>query len=101
MSDLRRELQECESLASQLQTRIRELRQQLGEEPAAEVSFGRRLRSLRARHGWTQQRLAEESGLSVNGVIKLENDQTARPRDITLHRLAQALGIDVGELDHS
>jgi len=95
------ELQEIESLAKTLMERARSLREQMGaEEPTTEVqSLGRRLRLLRARKGWTQERLAEESGLSVNGIIKIESGSTAKPRTRTLVKLAEALYVGLDELE--
>lgn len=97
--DQRQELRECEDLANELSQRIRSLRAELGDKPLVEgSSFGQRLRLLRARKGWSQVMLAEQSGLSSNGINKLEQDQTSRPRATTVHRLATALDVDPIEL---
>lgn len=98
MTDLRQELRDCEHLATSLSDRIRELRHEIGEEPVSE-SFGHRLRSLRAQKGWTQEHLAAVSGVSVNGVIKLERNQTTTPRATTIRKLAQALDVPDHELE--
>lgn len=98
MTDFRQELRDCEHLAASLADRVRTIRRQIGEESVSE-SFGHRLRSLRARKGWTQENLAAMSGISVNGILKLENDQTSRPRVTTIRKLAQALDVPDHELE--
>lgn len=99
--DIRQELYEIESLARALNERARDLRQKVSGEPEAEenISLGLRLRRLRALRGWTQERLAEESGISVNGIIKIENGSTTKPRINTITKLANALGIGLDELE--
>lgn len=98
--DPRQELREIEGLASELNERARKLRQQLNGDPVVEgKTLGHRVRLLRARKGWTQERLAEESGLSVNAIIKIESDKTTRPRVNTIRQLTQALGVDEYELE--
>jgi transcriptional regulator with XRE-family HTH domain len=59
--------------------------------------FATRLRQLRLARGWTIYRLAKESGLTVEGVSKLE-EPGRDPRLSTLVKLAGAFGIGVGEL---
>ena len=99
--ELRQQLQEIEELAKTLSNRAHELRRQMGdEEPVVEAqSLGHRLRRLRARKGWTQERLAMEAGVSVNGLIKIEHDETTKPRATTINRLARALEVDDSELE--
>jgi transcriptional regulator with XRE-family HTH domain len=60
----------------------------------AERSAAGRLRESRARAGLTQQRLAEQSGVSVRTIRALENGVVTRPQAASLHRLAVVLGID-------
>lgn len=56
--------------------------------------LGRAVRALRRSRGWTQARLAEESGVGRDALVKLE--QGARePRPATLDKVGAALGADL------
>jgi predicted ATPase len=56
-------------------------------------SFGQLLKQHRLRVGLSQERLAEQSELSVNQISDLERDRRARPHPDTLRRLADALAL--------
>jgi len=56
-----------------------------------------RLRQLRTARGWSQARLAEESGIDVATISRYENDD-ANPTIDTLDRLARSLGCDLSDL---
>jgi predicted ATPase/DNA-binding XRE family transcriptional regulator len=57
----------------------------------------RQIAALRERRGWTQERLAEESGLSVRTIRNLELGVVQNPRRSSVDLLAQALGVEIGE----
>lgn len=57
-----------------------------------------RIRQLRTQAGWSQEALAERTGLSQNAVSKLEKGPNPAPRLSTLRKLADALGLSVEEL---
>ena len=57
------------------------------------LSFGQMLKRYRLRMGFSQERLAEEAGLSATQISDLERDRRARPHPDTLRRLAGALGL--------
>ena len=59
--------------------------------------FAKRLKALREARGWTRYRLGKQSGLTPEGVSKLE-EPGSDPKLSTLHKLAAAFGIDVAEL---
>lgn len=61
---------------------------------AARLAFelGRAVRELRERHGWSQTRLAEESGMTQSAVARFEGGGTV-PTLPVLERLASALGV--------
>jgi transcriptional regulator with XRE-family HTH domain len=59
---------------------------------------GARLAQLRHERGWTQEMLAERSGLSVVIVSKLEQNARRSARVSTLSALARALDVPVGIL---
>jgi transcriptional regulator with XRE-family HTH domain len=56
-----------------------------------------RLKELRKRRGWSQEKLAHEAGISRTYLARLE---TARqdPTLSTLEKLAEALGVKVAKL---
>jgi transcriptional regulator with XRE-family HTH domain len=60
--------------------------------------LARRVRSLRERAGWSQETLAERSGLSQTAVSKMENGPNVAPRLSTLRKLATALAVPVESL---
>jgi transcriptional regulator with XRE-family HTH domain len=59
--------------------------------------FGRRIRSLRERHGVSQEAFALRVGLHRTAISKLERG-TTDPRMTTILRLALGLGVSPGEL---
>ncbi|MGI8450135.1 MAG: helix-turn-helix domain-containing protein [Streptosporangiaceae bacterium] len=63
--------------------------------PAQPQTFtldGQRLRQLRRQRGLSQEELADQAGLSVTTVARLERRPNAPCRGRTLGRLARALG---------
>ena len=56
------------------------------------------LKSLRKKKGWTQERLARESGISFHTLIKIENGRIKNPKLETLIKLAKALGVSIDRL---
>ncbi len=66
-------------------------------EKKAAKSFGRRLRELRTRRGWSQEQLATEADISKNYIGEIERGEN----NISIYyisRLAAALGVTLGEL---
>ena len=59
--------------------------------------FGNRVRQLRKAKGWSQEQLAEESGLHTNYIGGIERGERNLSL-INLDRLAKAFGISVREL---
>jgi transcriptional regulator with XRE-family HTH domain len=59
--------------------------------------FGRRLRAMRRNRGWTCYRLAKLSGLSGEGIRRLESS-ASDPKLSTLFKLAAAFGVGVPEM---
>jgi transcriptional regulator with XRE-family HTH domain len=56
------------------------------------------LKRLRVEAGFTQQKLAEKSGLSISVVTQLERGIIPNPRLDTLRALAKALGCTLDQL---
>ena len=53
---------------------------------------GSRLRQIRHQHGMSQERLADQAGISLTTITRLERQPRAACRTRTLARLAAALG---------
>ena len=53
---------------------------------------GRNVRRFRREKGWTQEVLAEVAGVSQQSISDLENGKS-NPTILTLHELAQGLGV--------
>ena len=63
------------------------------------IQFARRLRSLRKRHGWTQEELAERADLAYRHIQRLESLKTPPPAKIdTLEKLARAFQLSPARL---
>jgi DNA-binding XRE family transcriptional regulator len=61
-------------------------------QPQTFLLDGHRLRQLRCRRGLSQQELADQAGVSLTTVARLERQAYAYCRGWTLGRLARALG---------
>ncbi len=60
----------------------------------------RKIKSLRAAAGLTQEQLAQRSGLTQSHICRLENGEHS-PTGLTLEKIAQALGVPTSTLDSS
>jgi transcriptional regulator with XRE-family HTH domain len=60
----------------------------------SEPSVGARLRSIRDRKRYSLRALAERCGLSINAISQIERGENS-PTVSTLHRLANALGVQI------
>jgi transcriptional regulator with XRE-family HTH domain len=67
-----------------------------GKAPEA-VLFGQSLRRLRTERGWSQDRLAEAAGITLNYVGNLERGEQGPSLHILI-RLARALDVDLATL---
>jgi len=56
------------------------------------------LRKYRAKKGWTQEKLAQEAGISYNTLIKIERGGIKNPKIETIIKLSKALGITLDDL---
>lgn len=63
-----------------------------------EIKFGRKLKELRKKNSWSQQKLAEKAGLSYNAITKLEQEAALHPTIQTIAKLADAFGITIDDL---
>nr|DAM24103.1 MAG TPA: helix-turn-helix domain protein [Caudoviricetes sp.] len=70
----------------------------IGHIKASELlRIGDSIRILRKNKGWTQKKLASESGIHEVQIRRYENNQSL-PRDEQLQKLASALGISINQL---
>jgi len=56
------------------------------------------LAKIRKQKGWSQEKLAQEAGISYNTLIKIERNGIKNPKIETVIRLAAALGIGIDGL---
>ena len=57
-----------------------------------------KIKSLRKKRGWTQQELAQYTGLSFNVITKIEQGVIQYPNLRTLIKIADAFNISIDEL---
>ena len=60
-------------------------------------NIGAKIKELRLRKGLTQEELADQTGLSVRTIQRIENGEVD-PRTYTLNALAEALGVELESL---
>lgn len=60
--------------------------------------IAKRLKELRKKFGWSQQKLAEKAGLSYNTITKIEQGAATKPTIQTMIKIADAFGIGIDEL---
>jgi len=53
---------------------------------------------LRKQKGWSQEKLAVESGVSYNTIIKIEKERIEDPRISTAIKFAKALNVSIDDL---
>ncbi|MBL7131052.1 MAG: helix-turn-helix transcriptional regulator [Candidatus Omnitrophica bacterium] len=53
---------------------------------------------IRKEKGWSQEKLAVESGISYNTIIKIERGGIENPKIETVIRLAKALNVKIDDL---
>ena len=57
-----------------------------------------KIKELRKQRGWSQQKLADKSGLSYNAIAKIEQNSTTHSTIQTIVKLADAFNIPIDEL---
>jgi transcriptional regulator with XRE-family HTH domain len=63
------------------------------EEESRGQAIGRRIRAIREEKMFSRRDIAERSGLSRAGLIKLEDGRVDQPRRTTLEKIARVLGV--------
>lgn len=53
------------------------------------------MREARTLRGWSQEELAERTGISKNTILRWENDQISDPDPLQVRRAAEALSVDI------
>ena len=61
------------------------------------MEVGREIRRLREARGWSQAKLAGDTGMGVSGISQIETG-ARNPSAVTLWKIAGALGVEVGDL---
>ena len=65
---------------------------------STENNYLKNLKSLRIKKGWTQEKLAQEAGISYHTLIKIERGNIKDPRLGTIKKLAKVLGVSIDKL---
>ena len=65
---------------------------------SSENFYLKNLKQLRKKKGWTQEKLAQESGISFHTLIKIERGDIKGPRLVTLIKIAKALNLSIDDL---
>ena len=60
--------------------------------------LGDRVRELRKAHGWSQQKLGDEAGVTAQTVWLLETHQLKDVKLSTLSKIADAMGVSLTDL---
>jgi len=58
----------------------------------------KKVKELRRKMGWSQQKLAEKAGLSYNMITKIEQGVAKQPTIQTVIKIADAFNISLDEL---
>lgn len=64
----------------------------------AKQKIAMKIKKLREKREWTQQQLADESGLSLVTIGRIEAGMRKNPDLSTRKKLAKALGVEITEL---
>lgn len=60
--------------------------------------LSKKIKELRTKAGWSQQKLAEKTGLSYSVITKIEQGTAKQPTIQTMIKIADAFGITLDEL---
>jgi transcriptional regulator with XRE-family HTH domain len=60
--------------------------------------IAKKLKELRKKNGWSQQKLAEKASLSYNTITKIEQGAATKPTIQTMIKIADAFRISIDEL---
>ena len=60
--------------------------------------LAKKIRELRKRKGFSQEKLAREANISYNTVVKIEAGESTNPTVLTLAGIAKALGVSLDDL---
>jgi len=60
--------------------------------------LAKKIRQLRKKKGFSQEKLAREANISYNTIVKLESCESRHPTIQTMVGIAQALGVSLDDL---
>ena len=60
--------------------------------------LAKRIKELRKKSSWSQQKLAEKAGVSYNTITKIEQGAATMPTIQTMIKIADAFGISLDDL---
>jgi len=70
------------------------------KEKVKEIVYLKNLVKLREGKGWSREKLAVESGVSYNTIVKIEYGGIENPKIETVIKLAKALNVKIDDLVH-
>lgn len=65
---------------------------------STKIFLSENIKKYRKQHGWTQQKLAFKSGLTISVITKLEQAFATQPTIQTVVKIADALGVSLDKL---
>lgn len=68
------------------------------KEEVKKIMFLKNLVKLRKKKGWSREKLAVESGVSYNTIVKIEYGGIENPKISTVIKLAKALNVKIDEM---
>ena len=60
--------------------------------------LAKKIRELRKKKGFSQDKLAREANISYNTVVKIESGESTNPTTLTMAGIARVLGVSLEDL---
>lgn len=102
---IRRKIDQIEALHTSLVAELNYISEQIDDliaeewvEKKSEMTFGRKLKTLRASKSLTQEEMASKLGLSRRAYLAYEQDKSKPRNEATYQKMADILDCDVNEL---
>lgn len=102
---IRRKIDQIEALHASLVAELNYISEQIDDliaeewvEKKSEITFGRKLKALRASKDLTQEEMASKLGLSRRAYLAYEQDKSKPRNEATYQKMANILDCDISEL---
>jgi transcriptional regulator with XRE-family HTH domain len=60
--------------------------------------LSKKVRELRKKKGFSQEKLARQANISYNTVVKIESGESTNPTTLTMAGIARVLGVSLDDL---